>query len=214
MDVRGKCPRRGHIRLLERYTGEIRWATCDSPSCGYCGPWRAKLAGVAIGIALPSQAILVTTPGDRYDQIQPRLKRALYEIRRSGFELEYAWAAEYFPKGGVHVHLALHGDAVPESLLERAFRREGTGLVRSERVRNPTGFGLYMKKWPISALGLDIAAAERLLAEVRALNGTRTVSASPRFWRDSSGHTLTGLREAIALARRTRGGRPSLSIVP
>jgi hypothetical protein len=211
MGARGTCPRRGHVRLVDTYTGEVRPGTCDSPACGYCGPWRAKLAGLAIGMAKPTQAIVITHPGDHYDQIRRRINRAVYRVRSSGLQFDFAWAAEYSSDGGVHVHLALHGDHVPTSTFGSALKREGTGVVLSQPVRNPVGFGLYLMKWPAGGLDHDIASAEILLSEVRVLNGTRTVNASRGFWRDPDGRRLTGIRAALRLVRQLSRDTPSLS---
>lgn len=190
---------------------------CRRLSCGWCGP-RVTLGTVkAIELAAPNASGVLALPLSEMSRGDPAtlrsFARALREVARDlrgrGLAWEYAWIVERSESGIAHVHFLQHGSRVSGEEFAVAARRAGAWGDLQE-IRHLPRVVRYVLKLPLSVLDLDHDRPEDVMALHLTLNGNALLHASRRFWRDSEGGTLPGLRAARAAAR-TRSGRPAPS---
>jgi hypothetical protein len=208
------CPTpRGHRLTADGY----RPLPCRRLSCGWCGPRVALSTVKAIELAAPNASGVLALPLSEMTNGDPSTLRAFAstlrevarDLRGRGLSWEYTWIVERSESGTAHVHLLQHGSRVTGPAFAAAARRAGAWGDLQE-IRHPPRVVRYVLKLPLSVLDLGHDRPEDVMALHLMLNGNALLHASRRFWRDSEGSTLRGLRAARAAAR-TRSGRPAPS---
>jgi hypothetical protein len=191
--------------------------SCRRLACPYCGP-RITLSTVkAIELAAPSASGVLALPLSEVTSGDPATLRAFAgvlgdvarDLRGRGLAWEYAWIVERSESGTAHVHLLQHGSRVTGQAFAAAARRAGAWGDLQE-IRHLPRVVRYVLKLPLSVLDLDHDRPRDVMALHLMLNGSALLHASRRFWRDSDGKTLRGVRAARAAAR-TKSGRPAPS---
>ncbi len=208
-----RCPRKRGWSLVDTSTGHVVYARCKANACPYCGPINARLVAGAIGLALPTRALLLTQVGNDWQTRRNRMKQFVYFLKREGVDVNLAWHVEDNPKAtGYHAHCWHYGrHKLPKFRMSEISRRVGMGqFVTANKVKTvpgkPLGYGLKL-----AGLGYGMKqtqAAETMDSYLKA-NGGRMVHTTRGFWRDQDGNPLSGQREAMTAWARQLGSDES-----
>jgi hypothetical protein len=131
-------------------------------------------------------------------------------LTRRDTMLEYAWHIEANPDApGHHIHMWAHSGGTSERDITAAAVAAGMGIVADlERVIPPAGvtvptwaYGMKSCKPPDATVTELWPEADQYLSA----NGGHLVHTTRNFWRDQLGRPITGVRDAIRLARQAQG---------
>lgn len=181
-------------------SGSVIPASCRANTCGFCGPYNARLVGGAISLAMPERFGTLTQVGNDWQTVRARMKRIAYDLRAAVPEWSWCWHVEPNPKRtGHHVHFWQRGGYVPQALLSRVADSRGCGGVADVRTwKAPTRAGTtYGVKMAGVSYGLKMTEASASQLAYLAANGGRLVHASRLFWRDNIGKAC-GQRAGMA----------------
>ncbi len=183
-------------------TGTMLPTRCGRNACTYCLQRNAYARSLAIALAAPERAILLTQVGDDHPQRRARLNRIRHELAREVGPFEWSWQTEPNPAGtGAHVHAWQHGSYVPQRLLSEVAARNGIGsFARVNRIRSvarASAYGLKGIGYGMKGTAADDAGAGYLVD-----NGGRLTHQSRGFFRAGAGQTVP-VRVAERLARAT-----------
>lgn len=187
---RPRCPRKLGWALLSMETGQVIPAACRANTCGFCGPYNARLVGGAITLAMPERFGTLTQVGNDWQTVRARMKRIRYDLQAELPSWSWCWHVEPNPKRtGHHVHFWQRGSYVPQRLLSEVADKRGCGgVVDVRRWRPPTRGGTnYGVKMAGVSYGMKMAEATATQLAYLQANGGRLVHASRRFWRDNIG---------------------------
>lgn len=202
------CPRRIGFWFVSRSTGVMVRARCRAHFCGYCGPVNARIEGMAISLAEPRRALLLTKLPGTHQERRTRVKLLLRQLRRDGYTIEMCWHVEPNPaENGHHIHGWQHGDYIPQGHLQERCLGLGLGIPFINEVRqkvgrgSSVGYGLKGVKY-----GLKNAESVESMHAYLDANGGRLVHATRGFWRDGDERVTLG--EARKRSSEHRGSDP------
>ncbi len=177
---------------------------CRANGCAWCGPINARQTAGAIALARPVRSYLLTLVGEDWQAVRARVNRFRYVVRQGFSGWEDCWHVEPNPSGDGqhHVHGLAWGPYVPVERFRGAARRVGLGeWVGLRRVRQEDAAAMYgVKLAALSAAAYSLKGVGQDLETFLQANGGRMVHASRRFWRDSGGASLPGVRVARRVA--------------
>lgn len=164
-------------------TGEVVPARCSRLRCAYCLRVNAKRRALAIALARPERAILLTQVGNDWQTIRDRMRKLRYELAAEAGDFQWVLHVETNPKGtGHHVHAWEHGAFIPQKLLASKAKRRGLGGVAFiNRVRSSAGASQYGLKG--ITYGLKGVEAQDEGDQYLQDNGWRLTHQSRRFFR-------------------------------
>lgn len=182
------CPNWDGKWLVSESSGEMFRSGCRRNKCGYCVQQNARRRSLAISLAEPQRAVLLTGLGPDWQTRRARIKRLKWEIEdATGKDLEWVYSVEPNPAGtGFHGHFWQRGDFIPQKILSAKAERVGMApFARINKVRSQVGAGKYGLKgvgYGLKGVLRDEAAAEYLTA-----NGARLTHQSRGFFLDAEG---------------------------
>lgn len=118
----GPCRVAAYV-VMDRLTGEVWPADCDTGTCATCGLTRARVRARLMTercrqVEHPRFLTLTNAPADwqvRRGQVRDLARR----LRGDGYRTEWAWVTEQGKHTGmIHVHAIQHGDYVPQDVLQ------------------------------------------------------------------------------------------------
>jgi hypothetical protein len=187
--------------LLNRYSGLVVPARCDTYSCPFCGPGRVREWVRVLAWAVPQR--FVTLTGLSADRFRGELREFVYRVRKEGFVWEWAWSVEANPRGtGFHVHAVQWGDYVPVRAVSRTW---GGRIVDMRAIKTPKGgergSAAYALKEGLRVAGYSVKAGVGDLESYYghlARNGGRPVHLSRGYLR---GQKVDEVRRELRLSR-------------
>lgn len=182
------CPFSTGLLVISMSTGTIYPTRCTRNSCWYCVQINAKRRALAISLAKPERAILLTQVGEDWPTVQARMNRLRYNLVEAlGKDLEMTYSVEPNPLGtGHHVHAWERGAYIPQALLSAAANRVGMGgFARISKIRSDVGASKYGLKGVGYGLkgAMQSDAARQYIAE----NGKRLTHQTRGFFLDAAG---------------------------
>lgn len=200
-----RCPRtRATADVVDMETGELRPSWCKANLCPYCAWVNTRKIARAVGASDSSVFFTLTQAGDRWPLIQRRMNRLMEFLRRSDYEVQWAWKVECNEsrwsdpaRHDHHVQGFAHGTRLPsETVIASEAERVGFGLVSQFLVlkhgekHNPR----YL--WGKKAHEVHLLNLGHHLE----MNGGRLVHASRSFWRFQK-EPMPNMRAVLAAVR-------------
>lgn len=196
-----ECPFSTGLLLISQSTGAIYPTRCTRNSCFYCVQKNASRRALAISLAKPERAILLTQVGDDWATVRPRMNRFRYElVSQLGKEFEMVYSVEPNPQGtGHHVHAWQRGSYVSQKLLSSVAAMCGMGsFARISKIRSDVG----ASKYGLKGLGYGLKGAMQSDAARLYLreNGKRLTHQTRGFFLDAA-----GVASPVRVAEREAG---------
>lgn len=131
--------------FLNLDTGQVVPARCGRLRCPYCLRVNARRRALAISLARPERAILLTQVGNDWQTIRDRVRKLRYALKSEVGSFEWVYHVETNPKlTGHHVHAWQRGCYISQELLSSKAKSRGCGGVAYiNRVRSTVGAGRY-----------------------------------------------------------------------
>jgi hypothetical protein len=202
------CPNRRGLVWLNLLTGESAPMRCGRLACSYCALRNAWRRSMAISLAAPQRAILLTllAPAgdpDPWPTVRRTYNRTREWLVRAGVDPgEMVLHVEPNPQAtGYHGHVWQHGPKIPKEALQEAAHHAGAGWSSINRVRSAVGvsaYGLKGMSYGLKGIGADDSTATYLRC-----NGNRLTHQSSGFFRSELGVRLPvkgAERRALTLA--------------
>lgn len=187
------CRLAGYV-VIDRLSGEIWPADCDSGRCQRCGIERARVRARLVterckSVEHPRFITLTQAPED-WQQRRAQVRDLARRLRSIGIRTEWIWVTERGHKTGmVHVHAVQHGDYVPQRQLEELWGGRRVD-IRAAAARH----GEYISKSAARVASYVSKSGAEDLDAALDLNGGRLHHWSRGFW----GMPIRDYRRSIA----------------
>lgn len=166
----------------------------------------------AIGVSRPEHHVAITQVGDTWSIVQRRMNKFREAVRTVCPDWQDVYTVEPNPNGSRHVHMWQWGGSIERWSVSEIAASLGMGTeAYVEPRRVPAGRPLTYGLKIVLGGSPHGESLPPMTWDYLEMNGHRLVHSTARFWRDSSGRSLPGVKAAVA-ALRSRPDRPIVAI--
>lgn len=115
--------------LVDRETLEIKPLRCKSWNCPICSKQKAGVHKKRIIIGSPERFFTLTNVGRSRKEIAGNWKNFVRDLRRRGYQIQFARVIELEPSGIFNIHAVQRGDFMPQRQLSKLARANNMGYI-------------------------------------------------------------------------------------